>query len=308
MAYDITNRLKIAVTSRALFQLEKENMIFDEQGVEAYESYQIKHENDILAPGAGFQLIKALLRLNDCRPLDQPVEVMIVSRNSANTGARVFNSIEHYGLGITRGMFTSGANIAPYLTACDIDLFLTAKPEDAQAAIDAKIPAATIITKNAGEYDADEEINEIKIAFDGDAVLFSDESEAIYKERGLEAFAENENALAEKPLNEGPFAKFLRAVTKVQRNQQDSPVKIRTALVTSRNAPSHKRVINTLRAWDVRVDESFFLGGLPKTEILKAFGAHIFFDDQRVYSEAASSVVPSATVPYIPGSRLREKQ
>ena len=306
MAYDISNRLKIAVTSRALFQLEKENMIYDDQGVEAYEAYQLKHENDVLKPGAGFQLIKALLKLNDCQPLEQPVEVLIVSRNSANTGVRVFNSIEHYGLGITRGIFTSGANIAPYLTACDIDLFLTAKPEDAQAAIDVKIPAATIITDHAGVYNADEEISEIKIAFDGDAVLFSDESEAIFKEKGLDAFAQNENELADKPLNEGPFTKFLRAVTKVQKNQENSPVKIRTALVTSRNAPAHKRVINTLRSWDVRIDESFFLGGLPKTEILKAFGAHIFFDDQKTYSEAAAGVVPSATVPYIAGSRLRK--
>lgn len=307
MAYDIKNKLKIAVTSRALFQLEKENSIYEEQGLEAYEKYQIEHENEILLPGAGFQLIKALLRLNETPEMEESVEVLIASRNSANTSNRVFNSIEHYGLNITRGMFSSGSDIAKYLPVYDIDLFLTAKPRDAQAAIDAKIPAATIVTDHATDYDTESEINEIKIAFDGDAVLFSDESEAIYKERGLEAFAEHERKLAEQPMEEGPFAKFLRAVTKVQKNQENSPVKIRTALVTSRNAPAHKRVITTLRAWDVRIDETFFLGGLPKTDILKAFGAHIFFDDQNVYSESAASVVPSATVPYLSGSKLNKK-
>jgi len=178
------------------------------------------------------------------------------------------------------------------------------REDDAQAAIDAKIPAATIVTDHAEDYDTDSEINEIKIAFDGDAVLFSDESEAIYKQYGLDAFAEHERKLAEQPMEEGPFAKFLRAVTKVQKNQENSAVKIRTALVTARNAPAHERVITTLRAWDVRIDETFFLGGLPKTDILKAFGAHIFFDDQKVYSESAASVVPSATVPYLSTSML----
>ena len=304
MPYDIKNRLKIAVTSRALFQLEHENEIYEKKGVEAYEKYQIEHENEILKPGAGFQLIKALLRLNETPGMEESVEVLIASRNSANTSNRVFNSIEYYGLDITRGMFSSGSDIAKYLPVYDIDLFLTAKPNDAQAAIDAKIPAATIVTEHAKDYDTESEINEIKIAFDGDAVLFSDESEAIYKQSGLEAFAENERRLAMQPMEEGPFAKFLRAVNKVQKNQENSPVKIRTALVTSRNAPAHKRVITTLRAWDVRIDETFFLGGLPKTDILKAFGAHIFFDDQKVYSESAASVVPSATVPYLSNSKL----
>ena len=304
MPYDIKNRLKIAVTSRALFQLEHENEIYEKEGLEAYEKYQVEHENEILKPGAGFQLIKALLRLNETPGMEESVEVLIASRNSANTSNRVFNSIEHYGLDITRGMFSAGADIAKYLPVYDIDLFLTAKPKDAQAAIDAKIPAATIVTEHAKDYDTESEIDEIKIAFDGDAVLFSDESEAIYKQYGLDAFAEYEKKRAEQPMEEGPFAKFLRAVNKVQNNQDNSPVKIRTALVTSRNAPAHKRVITTLRAWNVRIDETFFLGGLPKTDILKAFGAHIFFDDQKVYSESAAAVVPSATVPYLSTSTL----
>ena len=305
MPYDMTDKLKIAVGSRALFQLERENEIFEKEGIEAYEKYQREHEEEILMPGAGFRLIRALLQLNDAANAVQPVEILIASRNSADTGSRVFRSLERYGLDITRGLFTSGAGLAPYLKAFDIDLFLTANPADAQAAIDCGIPAATIVTDHAGRYEADEEIREIRIAFDGDAVLFSDEAEAVFKRDGLEAFSERERELADQPLPEGPFAKFLRALNRLQKEGRDGPVTIRTALVTSRNAPAHQRVISTLRAWDVRVDESFFLGGLPKTEILRAFGAHIFFDDQKIYTEAAANAVPSAKVPYGPGSVFR---
>ena len=305
MPYDMTDKLKIAVGSRALFQLEKENEIFEREGIAAYERYQREHETDILLPGAGFRLVRALLQLNDTAHAVQPVEILIASRNSADTGSRVFRSLERYGLDITRGLFTSGAGLAPYLKAFDIDLFLTANPADAQAAIDCGIPAATIVTDHAERYDAGEEIHEIRIAFDGDAVLFSDEAEAVFKRDGLEAFSERERDLADQPLPEGPFAKFLRALNRIQKEGGTGPVTIRTALVTSRNAPAHQRVISTLRAWDVRVDESFFLGGLPKTEILRAFGAHIFFDDQRIYTEAAANAVPSAKVPYGPGSVFR---
>ena len=308
MPYDMTDTLKIAVGSRALFRLEKENDIFENEGIEAYERYQREHETDILLPGAGFRLVKALLQLNDAANAVQPVEILIASRNSADTGSRVFRSLERYGLDISRGIFTSGAGLAPYLKAFDIDLFLTANPADAQAAIDCGIPAATIVTDHAERYDAEEDLREIRIAFDGDAVLFSDEAEAVFKQEGLEAFSERERALADQPLPEGPFAKFLRALNRLQREGGTGPVSIRTALVTSRNAPAHQRVISTLRAWDVRIDESFFLGGLPKTEILRAFGAHIFFDDQKIYTEAAADAVPSAKVPYGPGSVFRRPE
>ena len=307
MPYDMTDKLKIAVGSRALFRLEKENDIFEKEGVEAYERYQREHEKDVLLPGAGFRLVKALLQLNDAANAVQPVEILIASRNSADTGSRVFRSLERYGLDISRGIFTSGAGLAPYLKAFDIDLFLTANPADAQAAIDCGIPAATIVTEHADRYDAEEELHEIRIAFDGDAVLFSDEAEAVFKKDGLEAFSERERALADQPLPEGPFAKFLRALNRLQEDGS-GPVTIRTALVTSRNAPAHQRVISTLRAWNVRIDESFFLGGLPKTEILRAFGAHIFFDDQKIYTEAAAGAVPSAKVPYRPGSVFRRPE
>ena len=209
--------------------------------------------------------------------------------------------LKNYKLGITRGVFTSGAPLSPYLKAMDIDLFLTANSQDAQEAIDEGIPAATLVMSHMEQYKEVECDNEIRIAFDGDAVLFSEESEVIYKTKGLDAFATNEEERAEEPMQEGPFAKFLKAIAFLQKEQKTiakDGVKIRTALVTARNAPAHERVIKTLRHWDVRIDEAFFLGGLSKTPLLKAFRAQIFFDDQKKYSEAASTEIPAATVPY----------
>lgn len=306
MPYDISQKLKIAVTTRAMFQLENENRIFEEKGRAAYEKYQVEHEDDILFPGAAYSLITALLKLNCIDKLNHKIEVIIMSRNSVNTSLRVFNSLKKYNLDISRGIFTGGGGLAPYLEALEIDLFLTANPNDAQAAIDRKIPAATLLTNNIPDYNSGKTISEIRIAFDGDAVLFSEESEEIYKLKGLEAFAANEELNAKNPMNEGPLAKFLKSVSEIQNNIQDTDISIRTALVTARNAPAHERVVRTLRAWDVHIDEAFFLGGISKIEVLKAFGAHIFFDDQIAYTEPASSVVPSGTVPYRTGSTLNK--
>lgn len=305
MPYDMSNKLKIAVTSRALFRLENENKLYQEKGKKAYEKYQIEKENEILSKGAAFSLIKSLLSINTIDTTRDKVEVLLVTRNNANTGIRVFNSIERYGLDITRGVFTSGGELTPYLSALNIDLFLTANPKDAQTAIDAGIPAATLLTDNIPEYD-DRIKNQIRIAFDGDAVLFADDSELIYKKQGLTEFTSNEAKLANVPMNEGPFAKFLRTIASLQNSLGDEQQLIRTALVTARNAPSHERVIKTLREWNVRIDEMFFLGGISKVPILKAFGAQIFFDDQKTYTEPASSIVPSGTVPYLSQSELNK--
>ncbi|WP_425060350.1 hypothetical protein SCACP_10410 [Sporomusa carbonis] len=306
MPYDISEKLKIAVTTRAIFKLEQENEIFEKKGRAEYEKYQIEHEDDILIPGAAYSLVSALLKLNSIDKLNHKIEVIIMSRNSVNTSLRVFNSIKNYNLDISRGIFTGGGDLAPYLEALKIDLFLTANPYDAQAAINRKVPAATLLTNNIPDYNIGDSVREIRIAFDGDAVLFSEESEAIYKQKGLEAFAANEELNAKNPMSEGPFAKFLKTIAEIQKNIQDTDLNIRTALVTARNAPSHERVVRTLRAWDVCIDEAFFLGGISKTEVLKAFGAHIFFDDQMTYTEAASSVIPSGTVPYQVGSILNK--
>lgn len=296
MALDLSNKLVVGISSRALFDLETENRIFEEQGLDAYEAYQIEHEDDILRPGTAFPLVKALHRLNDGD--ERLTEIIIMSKNSANTSLRVFKSIEKYGLDISRGALVSGRPIAPYLAPFKTDLFLSADEYDVQEAINAGFAAGIICSHDALPIDPDQEINEIRIAFDGDAVIFSDESEKIYQERGLAAFTEHERANAQNPLPEGPFAKLLKTISLVQKKFPEDKMPIRTALVTARNAPAHERVVRTLRAWDARIDEAFFLGGIEKAEVLKAFGAHIFFDDQTVHTDPASKRVPAARVPY----------
>lgn len=296
MAMNLEGKLVVGISSRALFDLEAENKIYEEQGLQAYLEYQIAHEKDILKPGTAFPLIKALHKLNDCG--EQLVEIIIMSKNSADTSLRIFNSIEHYGLGITRAALVGGNQIAPYLTAFKADLFLSANEQDVQEAINAGIAAGLICSNEDLDISPDEEIDQIRIAFDGDAVIFSDESEWIYKKEGLSAFEEHERLNAKNPLPEGPFAKLLSTISKVQKQLGTENAPIRTALVTARNAPAHERVIRTLISWNVRIDEAFFMGGLQKSEVLKAFGAHIFFDDQAVHTEPASKLVPAARVPY----------
>ncbi len=298
MAYDLENRLVIGVSSRALFDLTIENEIFRTKGVDAYCNYQVEHEKELLKPGNGFRLIKALLGINEIPGQEGRVEVIIMSHNSPDTSLRVFHSIAHYGLDISRAVLASGASLAPYLEAFHTDLYLSADEEDVQAAIDCGIAAGIICCDEIKTYNEQKEISQIRIAFDGDAVLFSDESEQIYREKGLEAFEENERLKAENPLSQGPFAKFLKTISDIQKEFSPEHSPIRTALVTARSAPAHERVIRTLRAWNVRIDEAFFLGGITKRDVLKAFGAHIFFDDQALHTASASEVVPSARVPY----------
>ena len=299
MADELDKRLVIGVSSRALFDLKKENDVFEGQGVEAYCAYQMEHEDEILEQGPGFNIIKALLDMNQLEGQKGRVEVIIMSRNSADTSLRVFKSIEYYGLNITRAALASGASLAPYLNAFRTDLFLSAYEDDVQSAINSNVAAGIICADGVHTYQKKQgEIEQIRIAFDGDAVLFSDESEEIYQKMGLEAFEENERKHAKNLLDAGPFAKFLKTISILQNEFSKEDVPIRTALVTSRSAPAHERVIRTLRAWNVRIDEAFFLGGIQKRDILEAFGAHIFFDDQKAHTEPASEVVPSARVPY----------
>lgn len=293
--YDLSKYLVVGVSSRALFDLEYENDIFCEKGVGAYSQYQIEHEEDMLKPGAGFPIVQALLRLNDLCRGARKTEVIVMSRNSADTSLRIFNSIEHYNLDITRAALVGGASLAGYLHAFKVDLFLSASEQDVQAAINAGVAAGLIY---GFQGDVQTPLDQIRIAFDGDAVLFSDESEKIYQKQGLQAFLEHERENARKPLPEGPFAKLLKTLSYLQNELDCESPPIRTALVTARNSPAHERVIRTLQEWNVRIDEAFFLGGVSKAEVLKAFGAHIFFDDQDVHCSAAAQAVPSARVPY----------
>ena len=295
MPFDLNDRLVVGISSRALFDLEEANEVFEREGLPAYRKYQREHENDVLRPGTAFPLVKALhnLNLGDRRL----TEVIVMSKNSADTSLRIFNSIEKYGLDISRAALVSGASIAPYLSSFKTDLFLSADEEDVQEAINAGFAAGTICSPTEQPIDPDAPVEQIRIAFDGDAVIFSDESEQIYKEKGIEAFTEHERENAEKPLPEGPFAKLLKTISLVQSQFDFEEMPIRTALVTARNAPAHERVIRTLREWGVNIDEAFFLGGIEKAEVLKSFGAHIFFDDQTVHTGPASKLVPSARVP-----------
>ena len=294
MPASFDGKLVVAISSRALFDLEESNRVFEEQGVAAYHAYQREHEDEVLAPGIAFGLVCKLLALNRHEP--QQVEVILLSRNTADTGLRVMHSIEHYRLDISRAAFTGGESTYAYVPAFEAHLFLSANPEDVRKALDAGHAAATILPSNVGQNTARE--GELRIAFDGDAVLFSDEAEKVYKRDGLAAFTRSETDAAREPLSGGPFKNFLAALHRIQSEYPPERSPIRTALVTARAAPAHERVIRTLRAWNIRIDEALFLGGLDKGRFLKAFGADIFFDDQRGHCESAAAHVATGHVPF----------
>jgi 5'-nucleotidase len=288
----LADKLVVAISSRALFDLAESHHIYTEAGVEAYHRYQVEHENEILAPGPAFALVKKLLAVN--RADKQYVEVILLSRNSADTGLRVFNAIKHYGLNITRAAFTKGEPTSRYVPAFGAHLFLSADVGDVRRALDEGYAAATIFPSAVGGSEA----GELRIAFDGDAVLFSDEAERVYQESGLAEFARSETEAALRPLSGGPFKDFLAGLHRIQADFPEDQSPIRTALVTARSAPAHERVIRTLRAWNIRIDEALFLGGLDKGEFLRAFGADIFFDDQRTHVESAAKHVAAGHVPH----------
>lgn len=303
MPVDLSEILVVGVSTRALFNLERENKVFEEEGIEAFRKYQLDNENELLEAGTAFYLVRSLLELNKIAN-KRIVEVVVMSRNSPETGMRVLNTIEKYNLDITRVAMTGGESLSPYINAYGIDLFLSKDQKDVQTVIDSKECAAALIyepPKLFSSLDA-----RVKIAFDADAVLFSDDSEYRYKTEGMDSFHKYEKEHENDALDEGPFAKLLVKLSKIQ---EHLPMRIeysplRLAIVTARNAPSHKRVIKTLRKWGVYVDEVYFLGGLAKDKILKAMGAHIFFDDQDTHLIDSSKVVPSAKVPYLTSSKL----
>lgn len=295
MGYDLDKKLVIGISSRALFNLEEENKIFEQHGLDAYYKYQIENEDKLIQKGTGFRLVKNLLRINDDFPHDKQVEVIIISRNNAATSLRITKSIEKYNLHIQRSAWSGGENISKYLKPFKVDLFLSANEMDVQEAINLGIASARILPYDSN---SDEEGNQVRIAFDGDAVLFSEESEVIYKTQGLEAFLKYEMDNATNPMKAGPFAKLLSLISNIQAKYPQEQTPIRTALITARNSPAHERVIRTLSAWNVRLDEAFFLGGVDKYEVVNAFGADIFFDDQDVHLQETAKVAPSAKVPY----------
>jgi 5'-nucleotidase len=294
MAYDLKDKLVIAISSRALFNLEEENAIFDEEGLESYYKHQLENLNNPLKKGSGFRFVQNLLAIN--KKFDNKlIEVIILSRNNAATGLRIGRSIEHYDLEIERTGWTAGTPVSRYLDAFKVDLFLSAYAPDVEDAVNSGVAAATILPHTPITT---EESDMVKIAFDGDAVIFGDESEKIYQEEGLEAFIAHERENAQNPLSKGPFFKFLKTISEIQDKFPMEASPIRTALVTARNFSTHERVLGTLEGWGVRVDEAFFQGGVQKYEVIKAFGADIFFDDQDTHLIETSKDTPSAKVPY----------
>ena len=261
-------KLIIATSSAALFDLDQSDRIYREEGLDAYSKYQVSRENEPLDPGRAFHLVRKLLNLNLILGKPGRVEVILLSRNTSDTGLRVFNSIEYHNLPITRAAFTGGGKPLKYMGPFGVDLFLSTDKQDVVEALDEGNAAASILSYSTSSAPAGEEI---RFAFDGDAVLFSDEAERDYQSHGLEGFLDKEKKLANIPLRSGPFKSFFSSLNLLQREFPEGNCPIRTALVTARSSPAHERVIKTIRSWGLSLDESLFLGGLQKSEFLKLY-------------------------------------
>lgn len=291
MALSLDGKLVVAISSRALFDFEEENQVFEQNDDRAYMELQRQRLNVPAKPGVAFSLVQKLLAFNETP--SQRVEVVILSRNDPVSGMRVFRSAQHYGLSIQRGNFTRGEAPWRYLKPLHANLFLSTHLSDVRAALAAGVPAAQVYPHSAHASNAHP--NEVRIAFDGDAVLFSDEAEQVYQSGGLSAFQQHEQDKVAQPLPDGPFKPLLEALHKLQQAQIDH-IRIRTALVTARSAPAHERAILTLMNWNIDVDEAMFLGGLDKGEFLREFEPDFFFDDQTGHIESAARHVPAGHV------------
>jgi 5'-nucleotidase len=291
VAASLDGQLVVAISSRALFDFEEENTVFEQGDDRQYMDLQLQRVETPARPGVAFSLVKKLLAFNDAQT--QRVEVVILSRNDPVSGMRVFRSAQHYGLSIQRGSFTRGQAPWRYLKPLRANLFLSTHLADVRAALDAGVPAAQVYPQSVHASDAHP--HEVRIAFDGDAVLFSDEAERVFQSEGLSAFQAHEARKASQPLSDGPFKPLLAALHRLQ-SEGTPHMRIRTALVTARSAPAHERAIRTLMNWNIQVDEAMFLGGLPKGEFLREFEPDFFFDDQTGHIESASRHVPSGHV------------
>jgi 5'-nucleotidase len=318
--YPIENKIVIAVSSSALFDLSESDEVFRTRGEDAYREWMSVHSAEVLKPGNAFWFIKRFLSLNrGFAPGQGPAEVVLLSRNDPEAGIRIFKSIRHYELDIIRAAFLDGRSPYPYIGAFDAALFLSTNTEDVKAAVDAGLPAGLILSPGFGE---DEE-GELRIAFDFDGVIAGDEAERLYRSPGgQERFAETELRKAETPLDPGPMKPFFEKLAALQQHQRaegsakaagftsqadldgsagiagEPRTMIRTAIITARNAPAHERVINTLKRWGIFTDEIFFLGGIEKRRILEAFKPHLFFDDQLRHFEDAGPMAACVHVPF----------
>lgn len=292
MPYSLNGKIVIAVTSRALFNMDEEHGVF-ERDVEEFKQLQQERYDVPPPPGAAFNLVRKLLMMNVKG--EQRVEVVIVSRNDPVSGLRVFNACRKHGLDITRGVFTGGREPYGYLDSFQSTLFLSAHEDDVRGAILASHAAAVVYPRLDGHEEAPG--HELRIAFDGDAVLFGGESEELFQREGMDKFHEHEWEHRGTPMSDGPMRRLLVMLKRIQRTEDDD-VNVRVALVTARNAPSHERAIRTLLSWGIEVDEAMFLGGLVKADFLRVFKPDIFFDDQVAHCDPASKVVSTARVPF----------
>jgi 5'-nucleotidase len=317
MALDLSDTFVVGISATALFDMAESDSAFrtkfqtnPQSAVAEYRAHMLEREDELLADGTAMPLVKSLLSLNRFQSANEKhplVQVVVMSRNSPETGVRVFNEIRRRALAISRHAFTGGESVVDYLDAFDVDLFLTTNVRDAQRVIDGGNCAAAVVKPPPEDHTPLRE-DQVRIAFDGDAVLFDDTSEIVYKTQGLTAFHTSEDAKQDEPLKDGPYATLLRKLSRLQKRIPEtvefSPVRI--AIVTARNSPAEMRVIKTLRSWGVYVNEIFFLGGVEKAAVLKAFKAHIFFDDQDLHLDKAAKVVPSGKVPYKSSSPLND--
>lgn len=302
MPYPIEQKLVIAVASSALFDLAESDRVFREQGEKAYQQYQEANVDIPLRKGVAFPFVRRFLSVNQRFPEQCPVEVVLLSRNSVITGKRVFHSIDHHGLDITRAAFLEGKSPYAYIPAFNASLFLSANKSDVLQAIDYGHPAGTVLPSKVVDEEADAEL---RIAFDFDGVIADDASEQVYKTGSLEQFQAHEVSRSHIPHSPGPLADLFRKISHLQHLEDQAVAEdseycrvLRTAIVTARNAPSHERVITTLEHWGVNVNEVFFLGGMEKARILNVLKPHIFFDDQKSHLESGARDIPMVHIPF----------
>lgn len=301
MPFPIESKLVIGIASSALFDLTDADAVFRASGEEAYRRYQEAHLEEVLPKGVAFPFIRRFLSLNNQLPDSQPVEVVLLSRNSPETGLRVFRSIEHYGLDITRAAFFSGTSPFMYNNAFNLSLFLSANKADVEQAVRNGFPAGLVLKNDVEDDPLD---NELRLAFDFDGVLADDEAERIYQTEGLAAFSREEALKRAEPLQKGPLADLFSRIALIQQLQEEArrlnpglPKCLKIAIVTARNAPAHERMINTLKSWHLSVDEAFFLGGIEKRRVLSVMRPHMYFDDQTLHLERLDNI-PMVHIPF----------
>jgi 5'-nucleotidase len=300
MAFQIEHKLVIGVASSALFDLTESHQVYQDSGPDEYRKYQEQHIDTILGKGVAFPFIRRFLNINKCFPRQAPVEVVLFSRNSPETGLRVMRSIAHYGLDISRAAFMTGKSPYTYLPAFNAALFLSANEEDVKSAIEANYPAGLVLPSAVND---DSDDDELRIAFDFDGVLADDESETVFKRNNdIDEFHAHETRHVAVPHQPGPLADMFQKLALMQRMEERAQKRdpnykkvLRIAIITARNAPSHERVVTTLKSWGVSANETFFLGGMNKARVLSVFKPHIFFDDQLTHLKAS----PGGTIPMV---------